>query len=411
MFSVAELFCGMGGMSAALEQTNLNYEIKIACDISPNAINTYRYNSLDVDISKSTTTTTTLSKKSKLNGTEIIEKCIESIPIGKFLDVDLVLASPPCQPFTRQGKKLDEKDHRSKGFLFLIDSFQLIPPRNLPKFILIENVVNFEKSTVHRRFIDLLKEKNFEFVQLILSPTFFFVPNSRPRYYCLARQKREKIESITSEEVFDGTSFLHFEKKLIKYEKDETKKIRNIWRKHFGSLERNVSSLQFHEVDEDDEIRSFIVEGMLDEEWMRKDGGKRRLVKIQNYLSKTISENRIDNEEEKIRKCSSSINLVSGQETTSHCFTKNYGSYLKGTGSILKMEKSFRFFDVSEILRILGYNTQRTTFPKEMKLKTSIGLLGNSINVPVVSTLISILTSSVSFTYFLPPTNETIKSS
>ena len=52
------------------------------------------------------------------------------------------LLSPPCQPFTRGGKGLDDQDPRSKGLLSLIDKLALLS--NPPKYLFLENVFNFE---------------------------------------------------------------------------------------------------------------------------------------------------------------------------------------------------------------------------------------------------------------------------
>lgn len=37
------------------------------------------------------------------------------------LDFDVILMSPPCQPFTRQGKQNGTNDLRAQSFLSLID--------------------------------------------------------------------------------------------------------------------------------------------------------------------------------------------------------------------------------------------------------------------------------------------------
>lgn len=50
--------------------------------------------------------------------------------------------SPPCQPYTRQGKQEDTKDPRAKPLLNLISVFPTLKRR--PDFLLLENVKNFE---------------------------------------------------------------------------------------------------------------------------------------------------------------------------------------------------------------------------------------------------------------------------
>ena len=52
------------------------------------------------------------------------------------------LMSPPCQPYTRGGKSLDDKDQRATGLLHLIDVLSKIS--DPPNYIFLENVLNFE---------------------------------------------------------------------------------------------------------------------------------------------------------------------------------------------------------------------------------------------------------------------------
>ena len=39
------------------------------------------------------------------------------------MKIDMIVMSPPCQPFTRVGKKLDKEDIRTKSFLHLLSLF------------------------------------------------------------------------------------------------------------------------------------------------------------------------------------------------------------------------------------------------------------------------------------------------
>ena len=53
------------------------------------------------------------------------------------LGVEAILMSPPCQPFTRQGKQKDVGDPRTQPLLHIL---QLIPQIERLKYILVENV-------------------------------------------------------------------------------------------------------------------------------------------------------------------------------------------------------------------------------------------------------------------------------
>lgn len=123
------------------------------------------------------------------------------------LNVDTILMSPPCQPFTRNGKYLDEEDPRTNSLLAIL---QLLEELNCIEYILLENVKGFECSSVRNKFIEALKKCGFEFQEFLLSPSSIGIPNSRLRYYCTARrtpvpwnyQRTDEIVSTTYKSLF-----------------------------------------------------------------------------------------------------------------------------------------------------------------------------------------------------------------
>lgn len=100
------------------------------------------------------------------------------------LGVDTILMSPPCQPFTRNGKKQDVADLRTCSFTYLL---KILPELEVT-FILIENVKGFEVSQMRNNLIDVFEKTNFNYQEFILTPTQLGVPNTRHRYYCLAKK-------------------------------------------------------------------------------------------------------------------------------------------------------------------------------------------------------------------------------
>ncbi|KAK3103940.1 hypothetical protein FSP39_023060, partial [Pinctada imbricata] len=126
---------------------------------------------------------------------------IESLKIHQLdsMKVDMILMSPPCQPFTRVGKKQDTKDIRTNSFLHLL---QLLPRLNhCPSYILVENVKGFEKSETRDKLIDTLKTCKFTFQEFMLSPLQFGIPNSRLRYYLIAKKEPSKFPFTSTEEL------------------------------------------------------------------------------------------------------------------------------------------------------------------------------------------------------------------
>ncbi|KAF9178028.1 tRNA (cytosine-5-)-methyltransferase, partial [Haplosporangium sp. Z 27] len=113
---------------------------------------------------------------------------IEAVPM-EFYDkqqADVWLMSPPCQPYTRTGNQEGSKDNRAKSFLYLMD---ILPKMtNPPNYILLENVKGFEESDSRDLLVEALSKAGYEYQELLITPLQIGIPNSRMRYYCLARK-------------------------------------------------------------------------------------------------------------------------------------------------------------------------------------------------------------------------------
>jgi tRNA (cytosine38-C5)-methyltransferase len=103
--------------------------------------------------------------------------------------------SPPCQPYTRVGLQLGSKDRRTDSFFFILKLIGQL--KNPPSYILVENVKGFEESDTHEITINTLKECNYEIQEFLLTPSQFGIPNSRMRYYLLAKRKPLKFSFET----------------------------------------------------------------------------------------------------------------------------------------------------------------------------------------------------------------------
>jgi tRNA (cytosine38-C5)-methyltransferase len=73
----------------------------------------------------------------------------------------MILMSPPCQPFTRQGNQNGYTDNRAQSFLHLIE---MIPKLNKkPNYILMENVKGFDSDPARDIFLKMLKTLNYNY--------------------------------------------------------------------------------------------------------------------------------------------------------------------------------------------------------------------------------------------------------
>lgn len=113
---------------------------------------------------------------------------IQKLRIKDFQMINCILMSPPCQPFTRNGNFKDVEDRRSDAFLAVC---KIIKESQLSKlsYILMENVMGFEKSQMRNIFMEALDAAEFHRQEFIISPTQIGVANTRHRYYCIARKE------------------------------------------------------------------------------------------------------------------------------------------------------------------------------------------------------------------------------
>lgn len=160
---ILELFAGVGGLHAALPQA----EVVAAVDISRQAQAVYRDNfHAPYEI-----------------------RAIESLSaqaLGRY-QADLWWLSPPCQPFSRRGKRRDAADPRSAALLNLLQQL----PKVLPHAVALENVLGFEDSHCYERLQTTLAECGYSMQTRLLCPSELGWPNRRPRFYLLASRKLE----------------------------------------------------------------------------------------------------------------------------------------------------------------------------------------------------------------------------
>lgn len=335
---IFEFFSGIGGMHDALSQIdNIKIVDIFPFDINQNANKVYQYNFVK----------------------KVFEISIESFTINNYeqicskfnLEENFILwtMSPPCQPFTRQGNQEGLNDNRTNAFKHLMDL--LNKTKYQPDYFLLENVKNFEVSEANKMLIKVLQDNKYSYRQFLLSPIQFNIPNSRLRFYLIARNC--KIENFNKTAEGDEEKIIT-SADLFKNEKLESKKIKDFIN---------------YDPEEEESFKPY-------------------------YLSKTLLN----------KESSRSMDIVTLESKSSNCFTKNYSRLIKGSGSILLldsslykknmdlkvMENKLRYFSPNEILKLLCFSSN-FSIPSTLSTKMQYRLLGNSINVKVVNILLKFL--------------------
>jgi len=169
-----ELFSGIGGLRFALEGAaegvaQGRVSTVAAFDVNEVANATYEHNFGDRPCQRSC-------------------ESLTADDLEKF-GATIWLMSPPCQPYSRNGHRKGSGDARAEGFLSLMDELQKMRPNLQPQGLLLENVVGFEASQTSVLLEEVLQACGYHIQDFVLTPTQYGVPYSRPRYFLLASKK------------------------------------------------------------------------------------------------------------------------------------------------------------------------------------------------------------------------------
>ena len=104
--------------------------------------------------------------------------------LSDFPHVDVVIAGPPCQPWSRAGKQLGSDDER-EGLAPTIKTVRY----TLPRAVVVENVPGMgSKSNRHHldRFKRQLRALGYRVTEFMLNAASFGVPQNRHRIFVVA---------------------------------------------------------------------------------------------------------------------------------------------------------------------------------------------------------------------------------
>ncbi|CAG8526170.1 5253_t:CDS:2, partial [Dentiscutata erythropus] len=340
-----EFFSGIGG---------LHYSLNLACSLGEVVA------SFDINIIANATYKHNFGKNPVTKGIDFLS----ADDIERY-DANCWLMSPPCQPYTRGGKGLDDQDPRAKGLLHLIDILPKLS--NPPNYIFLENVLNFEKSKSREKLITQLCQMNYEIHECLLTPLQFGIPNNRLRYYLIARKLQEfnKQEKVITPQKYFEQATIHtswpFECMLDSKENDKC----HHWKRQQGW---QLSEFDIPEL-------SNYIDNILDEKELNKYLVPEKYI-LKSYNFKFGAYKQLEQFNTLIGSYSiklSFTDIVRPTDKRCSCFTKSYGSHhVFGSGSLIQtknleftdynfenpkslLELGLRFFTPTEIAKLHAF--------------------------------------------------------
>ncbi|KAF9229821.1 S-adenosyl-L-methionine-dependent methyltransferase [Gyrodon lividus] len=365
-----EFYSGIGGLHLALRRSGIPAAAAVAYDWDQTACQVYAANFTPDIVHKTDISTLTSAHLAQTNA-------------------DLWLLSPSCQPYTILNPSAKgAADPRAQSFLHLIDTVlpELAAAQNAhPRYLLVENVAAFQDSSTRHHLVSTLKRLGYVTAEFTLNPLQFGIPNSRLRYYLLAKLSPLKFAGIDSTE--SGQILDH-----IPPHPTTTG----------GSLSTSAA---------------------------RPNAIPRNL---RQYMDVTLDEAALAQlrvPDRVLRKWGRLFDIVLPSGTRSCCFTRGYTQLVERAGSILQMNEDLdttqvfdsfleaqsngdenavrildclglRYFTPTELIRLFHFTDPCEptplfdfVWPPGVSLKSRYRLIGNSVNVEVVRRLIIYLIS------------------
>ena len=185
MPTVLDLFCGAGGLSLGL--STAGFDIVGAVDSNTDSCITY--------------------KNSHSGSVKVHNGFVEDVDLSNYRGVDLVAGGPPCQPFSRGGKGLGNKDRRNG-----ISTYLDVVGKLKPAVVLMENVPGlvFPRhrdylSSIVSRFGSLGYKVSYD----ILNSADYGVPQNRRRLFFVAFKDSDSRYTFPSPEYGAGSQYPH----------------------------------------------------------------------------------------------------------------------------------------------------------------------------------------------------------
>lgn len=161
---VADLFCGVGGMSLGFAKAG--YDVVVAIDSWPAAVDAYRKG---------------VGSHHQMTYGAVVGDLSSASPIPILGRCDIIIGGPPCQDYSSAGKRvLGEKANLTVSFARIVAGAK-------PDFFVMENVPGAMKSPSFWAACVILEE-HYGLTAVVLDASYYGVPQSRKRLFLVGER-------------------------------------------------------------------------------------------------------------------------------------------------------------------------------------------------------------------------------
>ncbi|UZE48154.1 DNA cytosine methyltransferase [Rhodopseudomonas sp. P2A-2r] len=179
---VVDLFCGAGGFSQGMQEAG--HHVVGAIDYEGAALAVHAANV------KAISSRIVLGKYDRVGIGRVSKRRLRQADITDILSIapdiaelnpDIIIGGPPCQPWSKSGKRGGDDDPRAR----LTEAFGIMVAATRPQYFVMENVPQISGSKVFRRMKDLVRRAGYGLTEMVVNAGDYGTAQKRARFLCV----------------------------------------------------------------------------------------------------------------------------------------------------------------------------------------------------------------------------------
>ena len=178
---VVDLFCGAGGFSYGMEMAR--HDVVAAIDYEGRPLAVHAENARRIKSRWTMQALRYAARNASWAGRRRADltDVLAMAPDIAELNPDVIIGGPPCQPWSKSGRRLGDDDPRAK----LTEAYGIIVAAAKPRYFVMENVQEIRDSKVFRRMKLIVRRAGYGLTEIIVNTSDFGTAQNRDRFLCV----------------------------------------------------------------------------------------------------------------------------------------------------------------------------------------------------------------------------------